>query len=397
MLKFCIGREDLLVPLERISGSSGSSSTGEAITNNVLIDVFQVTPELKEHFHDAPYALRLKCFDTEIEMSAEIAIVSDAVSEGVTTVNTAKFITILKTFPEATLMTIALDGNNLLIASDNAHFSVPTLPADSFPQIDRKEKVFSFVMKRKALLLAMKSIAFAIGIDGYRYFLRGMRFSFEGTTVRLYAADGHRLSMQESKTEAPVVIPESFDDDGILVPRKSVNELIKLLELDKKSDENITINVSAKSIRVSCSGISLSSTLLESKYPTVEQIIPLNCTRFITVKKDEFQAAVYRASLMCNVKNHGVELIVKNGLLVIRGRFASAHHSVENKVAMDYEGDDFELAFNANYLLDICKAMTTSKLKISMSETSNNALIEPVPVDNEEPNLARYIVSRVIL
>jgi DNA polymerase III sliding clamp (beta) subunit (PCNA family) len=60
-----------------------------------------------------------------------------------------------------------------------------------------------------------------------------------------------------------------------------------------------------------------------------------------------------------------------------------------------YEGDDIELAFNPHYIIDACDNMTTEKLKISLSDISSCALIEPLPNKDEEVSYARYLVNRV--
>lgn len=400
MLKFSIGREDLLKPLEQVSGPACASPQGDKITLNVLLRVKKVdeASRLKNSsLKDAEFMLQMICTDTEIEMISEVGVFSDVIELGETTVNVKTLVDIIKTLPDATYVNFYLDANNLVLQTENNNFALSTKPAEQFPSIESLDTVYELSIKHKELLTVMKTTAFSIAEDNYRYFLKGMRFEISGSTLNIFAADGHRLSMQKGKLESEVILPDSCEDNGFIFPRKGVMELIKLLEIQKDSEDIIKLSLSKNSLKTSVGGISLVCKLIEAAYPVVTNVVPKNCTRIIIVDRDYFLKTIRRVSILSNSKNNGIEFVVKGGELTIKAR-NSQHEEAKEKVNILYQGDDFEMAYNSSYFLDICKVISTQKIKISMSQDSNNAMLEAVAdSEKDEPSFARYIVSRVVL
>ena len=105
-----------------------------------------------------------------------------------------------------------------------------------------------------------------MGNQDWRHYLNGLYLSIDNTTITSVATDAHRLALSTQN------INESLSDpiNGI-VPRKSINEIAKLLNEDS---ENITLNLGSNSINVSVAGTTFSSKLIEGKFPDYEQVIP---------------------------------------------------------------------------------------------------------------------------
>ena len=100
---------------------------------------------------------------------------------------------------------------------------------------------------------------------------------------------------------------------------------------------------------------------------------------------------------MSNSLNKAVELVLKDNVFTIKTKNSNHEEAKDDMDYISYEGDNFEMAFNSDYLNQICNVINTSKVKISMSKTSNNLLIQPLADEGEEESFARYIVSRVVI
>lgn len=402
MLNFSIGREDLYKPLEQVSGPAGINPNGDIITANVLLQVIKNSN--KSNIKDAEYVLQMLCTDTEIEMISEIGLFCDNIQEGETTVNVKKLLEIVKSLPDGSYINFTLDdneGKNLVISTNKNKFFLSTLPADKFPKIDVLNTIFSLKISSQELLTLMKTTVFSIAVESYRYFLNGMRFSLDSNlpkTLNIFTADGHRLSMQKGELLEDCIIPDSYEEDGFIFPKKGVSEVIKLLSIDKDNEEKVVVlSISKNSLKTQIDGITLISKLIAAKYPNVLSVIPTNCHRFIIINKDSFKSTLQRVSILCNSKNPAIEMTMSNNVMTIKAKNSQHEEASEVVDMISYEGDDFEIAFNAKYFIDICNAISTSKIKISMSESSNNAMIEPLPSEDEEISYARYIVSRVVI
>ncbi len=88
------------------------------------------------------------------------------------------------------------------------------------------------------------------------------------TLLRAVATDGHRLA------QAQVALPKGAKGmPGIIVPRKTVLELVKLIEGD---DGEVEIALSASKIRFTFDGLVLTSKLIDGTFPDYERVIPRN-------------------------------------------------------------------------------------------------------------------------
>ena len=59
----------------------------------------------------------------------------------------------------------------------------------------------------------------------------------------------------------------------------------------------------------------------------------------------------------------------------------------EEVVSVDYQGDSLEIGFNVSYLIDVLSTITSTKTRITLSDSNSAALIEA-----EEGSEALYIV-----
>ncbi len=249
----------------------------------------------------------------------------------------------------------------------------------------------------------MKTTQFSMAAESYRVFLKGMRFAVVGNDnmgLDIITADGHRMSLQKGRLVEPCIIPDNLDDNGFIFPKKGVDQLIAMMSAMKESaDDNtiVTLKINKNSLQTTVNGISMLSILIEAKYPDITSILPNNCNRVLVVDRKLFQDTITRVSIMSNSLNKAVEMVLNNGLFTIKAKNSNHEEAKDDIDYVSYTGDNFEIAFNSDYLNNICRVISTSKMKISLSKSSNNLLIEPMADENEEQSYARYIVSRIIV
>src|SRR5690606_26477853 len=98
-----------------------------------------------------------------------------------------------------------------------------------------------------------------------RYYLNGMLLVLDGNNVRCVATDGHRLAY------CAITIDGNAPKQEVIVPRKTVLELLRLLE---DSDDPIEISVAANQIKFVFGDVELISKLVEGKFPDYQRVIP---------------------------------------------------------------------------------------------------------------------------
>ena len=403
-MKFKIQREAFIKPLEQISGSVGTNQK-EPITQNVLMKIEYNDPS--GPIKDTEYKMYLICTDTEIELVSEVGLYGP-VEKGAITVEAKKLATIVKSLPEGCFLEIAEspDRKSITLSTDRNTFSLSTLPAEQFPEIEILASSYSMKIKASTLLEMMRTTSFAIPQENYRVALKGMCFTLrQGSGSRkdldIYTSDAHRANIQRAELEEECIFPENYNGrNSFILPKKTVGEVIRLLNEYSKDksfqDSVIELFVGKNCFRTEINGVTVISCLIDSDYPNILMIVPNNCNRVITLDRESFKNSLERVKILCNTLNNAVELIVVNSSITIKAKKSLHEEAVEHIIA-EYEGDDFNLAYKADYLIDICKNMTAKKIKISMTTNSNSAKVEAVAGEGEPVSQACYVVSRIVI
>lgn len=112
----------------------------------------------------------------------------------------------------------------MLVRSGRSRFSLSTLPAADFPNLDDWQSEVEFTLPQATLKRLIEATQFSMAHQDVRYYLNGMLFETEGEELRTVATDGHRLAV------CSMPIGQSLPSHSVIVPRKGVIELMRLLD-----------------------------------------------------------------------------------------------------------------------------------------------------------------------
>ncbi len=135
-MKFTVEREHLLKPLQQVSGPLGGRPT-LPILGNLLLQVADGT-------------LSLTGTDLEMEMVARVALIQPH-EPGATTVPARKFFDICRGLPEGAEIAVQLEGDRMLVRSGRSRFSLSTLPAADFPNLDDWQSEVEFTLPQATM------------------------------------------------------------------------------------------------------------------------------------------------------------------------------------------------------------------------------------------------------
>ncbi len=348
---FNIQRESLLAPLNQICGVVEKKGT-LPVLSNVLLTLDGDT-------------LLLTTSDLDVEMRSECIV--DAQSSGEVTVPAHKFLDICKALPDGSIITFSFDSGKCLITSGDSRFSLSTLPAQEFPLIDDMESYQPISMGSTDLQRMLKQTVFCMAVQDVRYFLNGLLFEVLNNKLRCVSADGHRLALAEC---------DYMNDDGItkqvLIPRKGVLELQKMI---RDLDQQITINMGVNHIKVEIESISMTSKLIDGKFPDYESVIPLNMENNFIADREELRNALHRVAILSNEQYKGVKFKITPNKLEIIGHNPDQEQA-EDVITVQTDIQVIETAFNVNYILDATQAITEKEIQFSFKEALSSCLIK---------------------
>ena len=293
-MKLVIAREDLLKPLSLVAGVVERRQTLPILSNILLA-----------HEGDS---LLLTGTDLEVELQGRVQLEA-AGKSGAITVPARKLMDICKTLPDEAGIEIEQDGDKVRIKSGRSRFSLSTLPAADFPNVEEGPKSLTFKVGQKQLRHIIDRTAIAMAQQDVRYYLNGLLFEITQGNLRAVATDGHRLAMSETKAEI-----QADDLHQIIVPRKGILELARLLD-DEEGE--VTVVVGTNHIRAITDNFTFTSKLVDGKFPDYQQVIPKGGECILMADRDELRQVLSRASILSNEKYRGVRLIMKEDELQV--------------------------------------------------------------------------------
>ncbi len=269
---------------------------------------------------------------------------------GATTVSAVMLHEIVRKLPDGALINLSDDPatGRLSVMAGRSSFNLATLPKEDFPVMASSEYTANFSAPAGVLRRLFDKSKFAISTEETRYYLNGVYMHVstgeDGPVLRCVATDGHRLA----RIDAP--LPEGAQGmPGVIVPRKTVNEMRKLLDED---DAQIAVSVSETKIRFATPLITLTSKVIDGTFPDYTRVIPQGNTRRLEVDASEFAKAVDRVATVSSERSRAVKLSLDEDRLVLSVNAPDAG-AAEEELAVAYADERLEIGFNAKYLLEI--------------------------------------------
>jgi DNA polymerase III subunit beta len=281
------------------------------------------------------------------------------------TVGARKLLDILRALPEGEV-TLQQQDKRLLVKAGKSRFTLQTLAAEDFPRLAKPTgEAAKFEMPQQALRRGLSLVQYAMAQQDIRYYLNGLLMVVEDGALKLVATDGHRLAFAALKLGAGLPRQE------VIVPRKTVLELAKLLA---ESDDPVRIEISATQAAFSFGSVELVSKLIDGKFPDYTRVIPTGHKNRLQAEREPLRQALQRAAILSNEKFRGVRWVVSDGALKIVSSNAEqeeAHEELEVK----YSGDNLDIGFNVNYLLDVLNNVAGEALECAFGDSASSALI----------------------
>jgi len=364
-MKLNIQRETLLKPLQLVIGVVERKQT-LPILSNVL---------LKTHNNQ----LSITGTDLEVELIGQTALEHAASELNELTVPGRKLMDICRALPDNAPIELYRDKEKIVLRSGRSRFTLSTLPAEDFPNVEQQDSQLEFVISQQQLRTLLQRTYFSMAQQDVRYYLNGLLLETYPGKLRAVATDGHRL--------ATTVISDKTNADHrvqIIVPRKGIIELLRLLD---DSDKPATVIIGNNHIQVSSDEFTFTSKLVEGRFPDYERVIPKNGNKVISIDRDELKNALSRTAILCNEKFKGIRLELRNGLMRISANNPE-QEAAEEEINIDYSQEDLDIGFNVSYLLDILNTISSGIVKLTFADSNSSVLIE----ENDQDADSTFVV-----
>lgn len=348
-MKLRAARDVLLKPLQAVIGVVERRQTMPILSNVLLVA------------RDGK--LSVTATDLEVELVAETEL--EVKTGGEITVSGRKLLDICRALPEGAKVEISASAEKLNVRSGRSKFSLATLPAAEFPTIEDIKAGQTIQLSQEVLKRLIEKTYFSMAQQDVRYYLNGILLEAADKTLRAVATDGHRLALCEVELKKACK-----GEHQVIVPRKGVLELQRLLG----GEGDISLAIGSNHIRAEVGSIRFTSKLIDGRFPDYRRVIPTAESSPMTGDREDLKQALHRAAILSNEKYRGIRLEVKGNSIRILAHNPEQEEA-EEEVAVNYSGDDMEIGFNVNYLLDALSAVDGDKVQVGLIDSNSSCLV----------------------
>jgi DNA polymerase-3 subunit beta len=314
-------------------------------------------------------SLRLTATDLDIEISESAP--AEVERPGQTTAPASYLYDFIRKLPDSAAIKLEVSGDDprLFISAGKARLHLPILPAGDFPSMPADGFDTRFEIAPSDLARLIDKTRFAISTEETRYYLNGIFFhtvESDGAKLRAVATDGHRLALADAQAPSGAAgMP------GVIVPRKTINELKRLL--DDAADE-VEIAVSPQKIRFALGEAILTSKLIDGSFPEYARVIPKSNAKRLKLNNKAFAEAVDRVATVSAERSRSVRLALEADKVTLTVNNPDAGVATEDLPA-DYGDEPMEIGFNARYLLDVTQQIEGEEATFELADSGSPTLV----------------------
>lgn len=350
-MRFTISREKLQEGLAAVSASIPAKTTLPVLAN-ILVET-------------TDKGVRLSGTDLDIAVSTEVA--ADVEAAGAVTIPAKKLSDLARELPPSPVKIASVGEQRVTLECGRSKFKLLGLPKDEFPAFPSVRFNESWKIRSGDLQKLISHTSFAVSTEESRPILNGVLWELRPEQMRMVATNGHRLA----KMEIPIQSANAPASD-LIVPPKALEQVRRLFP----AEEELEIARGENHIGFRSPLTSIFTRLIEGPYPNYDQVIPKDNDKSAIADKNALGAALRRMSIIASDQTHRIRLSFNSGMI----RFSVTTPDLgeaQDELPVRYTGDQLDIGFNANYLLEILRYIPTDEVKLTFRAPERAATIEP--------------------
>ncbi|HLX10500.1 MAG TPA: DNA polymerase III subunit beta [Thermoanaerobaculia bacterium] len=346
---------------------------GELAPMQGIVERKTTIPVLSHILLDAKDSLHLAATDLDVSLTSRCE--AEIKEGGAIAVQAKKLIEIIRSLSASEVLLVQEEPRVLSIRAGSSRFKIHGLAADDFPTLPTLpagsgspsgiEIPFADFRRMVAKIL------FAVSAEESRFQLNGALFKVKDGSLEIVATDGHRLALVEKREQG---LRNGTGEESVLVPRKALQELQRLegdspasmLEF-RRGEHHLSFRLGRRE---------LICRILEGTFPDYERVIAKDNDKKVLFDRKTLAEAVQRAALMTSDRARAVRLQFSSRQLVISAVNADLGEAVE-EVACEYEGPEFRLGINPDYLSQFLAAVETDRVRLELKDENTQCVGYP--------------------
>lgn len=324
------------------------SRTTTPVFENILLEV-------------AGGKLALTGADGDNVVRKEVALEGKS-EEGKTLLKGKKLLELIRESQQPTVVIFSQD-EKVIVESGRMRATLVSLPPDDFPPLPSFPKEVTIEFPLVLLFEMFDRCGFAVSKDESRPALTAINWEIYKNESRMVATDSYRLACVSRKIK-------SNNRAKILLTPKAIDIL-------PRGDEKVKVSMDTRMVGFQLEGTSVITRMIEGPYPEYEKVIPQGYPYRAQLRRDDFIAAVRRATVIAHPLGKQISLEFKPDMVVVRAENPDLGLS-EEEVEISYKGEEMPIGFNGGYLVEILNHIDTENFAVEFSNPMAPVVFKPV-------------------
>lgn len=345
-----INREVLIKPLSSVVGIVEKRQALPILSNLLLVG----------------NANKLTFTATDLEMQTSLNIDTKIETDFEITISARKLFDITRALPENSELDFQINESRVNVKAGKSKFNLQTLPSKDYPLLKKNDsESVSVKLSQNKLKELLKQVDFAMAQQDIRYYLNGLLFEIQGQKLNIVGTDGHRLSFTSTKLD------DSYEKKEVIIPRKTIMELIKLLD---DSDEIVELEILNQQVTFKFGDIFIITKVIDGKFPDYNRVIPVGYENGFLIDRQMLLNAMQRASILSNEKYRGIRLVLsENNMQLITTN--SEQEEAQEDIEILYNKEAIDIGFNVTYLIDVLNNIQFDQLSFTFKDSNSSCLV----------------------
>ena len=307
---------------------------------------------------------------SDLDISIQDTIGVNNAEAGSVIVMAKLFGDIIRKLPNTDIDISCDEENNVIIQCMNSEFKIVGMSTDEFPNVNKINEDNNFINFNKSMFRSMiDKTSFAASIDESRGVITGVLIELDSDEINMVAIDGYRMAIMR---KAMV----NTNQQRIIISAKILNEISRILGDIESDDEDGKLFLSEKKAVFKFDNIQAELRLIDGEFIKYKDILPKESKITAVVNKSQMMESIERASLLSKVgKNNLIKMSLEDTLMTITSN--SEEGNVKEELAISKEGENLNIGFNAQYMIDVLKSIDDENIKMLFNSSITPCLIEP--------------------
>lgn len=309
---------------------------------------------------------------SDMEACVRCQVTAEVETPGSVTVPAKTFHNIVRELPSGQ---VELDFSSALagITCGGNQFQLTTQTPEDFPSWPDLQAATTITVEQKTLKRILGHILYALPQRDPRKVLLGAYFDIRDSELICVTTDGKKLGL--SRCDVPEV--EGVMPTAAIIPHKTLNEVYSNL----KNEGMVRLLIGERQIAFDMGNLLYLSNRIDGIFPNYEMVIPADFTKEIRLNRAAFVEEIRRAAIISEERNNSIVMRFEPGKINFSSRTYDVG-SFQGSVAIDYDGEAFDIAFNHNYLTDSFKVIEGEEVIMKIKQNTSPVVF--VTPDNDK-------------